>query len=305
MVLLNLFLTQLFIALGKTQGCHSCTPHPSMVYWVPTSKPPCLHPGQPIFEWPIKRNCSRLFLVHSDQISVDESGLIYAKQKLCFYFTSISVNYSIECGRKQLSGRFELGHPVFSKQRRVKRWLRRRNPDPTTIHFHQASYIKQLAESVPPGTLVETVNATHAAAQPIYYSLAVPQDSRSQNIFTLDTISGEIRLAKSLDREILDKHVLKVTAYERLDPAVSSSATVIVDVLDVQDNSPIFERDSYFADIREDAPVASQVGQHEKTVNLRTFSAVSIEVRRELHLPSFVLRPSLGALCAGQSHPLI
>ncbi|KAK6013383.1 hypothetical protein OSTOST_21304, partial [Ostertagia ostertagi] len=58
----------------------------------------------------------------------------------------------------------------------------------------------------------------------------------------------------SLDREILDKHVLKVTAYERLDPTVSSSVTVTVDVLDVQDNSPIFERDSYFADIREDAP---------------------------------------------------
>lgn len=69
-------------------------------------------------------------------------------------------------------------------------------------------------------------------------------------------VSGEIRLAKSLDREILDKHVLKVTAYERLDPTVSSSATVTVDVLDVQDNSPVFERDSYFADISEDAPVS-------------------------------------------------
>ena len=65
-----------------------------------------------------------------------------------------------------------------------------------------------------------------------------------------------MRLAKSLDRETLDKHVLKVTAYERVDPTVSTSTTVVVDVVDVQDNSPIFERDSYFADIREDAPVS-------------------------------------------------
>lgn len=119
--------------------------------------------------------------------------------------------------------------------------------------------MKELSESAAPGTLVVTVKAVHAADQPIYYSITAPQDSRSQNIFTLDTVSGEIRLAKSLDREILDKHVLKVTAYERLDPTVSSSATVTVDVLDVQDNSPVFERDSYFADISEDAPIGTTV----------------------------------------------
>uniref|UniRef100_A0A158P8W9 Cadherin-23 n=1 Tax=Angiostrongylus cantonensis TaxID=6313 RepID=A0A158P8W9_ANGCA len=259
MALLSLFLAQLSAVLGQAPECYSCVPHLNDIYWVAISKPPCLHPGQPIFEWPTGMSCSQLHDVHSDQISVDESGLIYAKQKFCFYSTFVFINYSIECGEKRLTGRFELGHPVFSKRRRFKRWLRRRNPHPTTIHFQQASYIKQLAESLPPGTLVETVNATHVASHPIYYSLAVPQDSRSQNIFTLDTISGEIRLAKSLDREILDKHVLKVTAYERLDPTVSSSTTVIIDVLDVQDNSPIFEKDSYFADIREDAPIGTTV----------------------------------------------
>lgn len=67
--------------------------------------------------------------------------------------------------------------------------------------------------------------------------------------------SGEIRLAKSLDRETLNNHLLKVTASDRLEPTLTASATVHIDVLDVQDNSPIFERDSYFAEIREDAPV--------------------------------------------------
>ncbi|KJH47963.1 cadherin domain protein [Dictyocaulus viviparus] len=228
------------------------------VYWISSSKPPCLHPGQPIFEWPTDPRCSQYHTVHSDQISVDESGWIYAKQKLCFYFTFVLIDYSIECEHKQFSGRFKIGHPMFSKSQRYKRWIRRRNPDPNTILFKQSSYIRELLESAAPGTLVETVNATHVAGQPIYYSLAIPQDSRSQNMFFLDTITGEIRLAKSLDREVLDKHVLKVTAYERLDRTVSSSATVIVNVLDVQDNYPVFERDSYFADIREDAPVRIQ-----------------------------------------------
>lgn len=78
---------------------------------------------------------------------------------------------------------------------------------------------------------------------------------RSLNLFLLDTVTGEIHVAKSLDRETLNRHVLKVTAYERLDPSISASTTVIVDLIDVQDNSPVFERNSYFAEIREDAPV--------------------------------------------------
>lgn len=68
-------------------------------------------------------------------------------------------------------------------------------------------------------------------------------------------LRGFVRVGKALDREILDRHVLKVMAYERLDPAVSASSSVIVEVLDVQDNAPIFERDSYYVEIREDAPV--------------------------------------------------
>lgn len=75
------------------------------------------------------------------------------------------------------------------------------------------------------------------------------------NLFSLDTITGEIRVSKSLDRETLNHHVLKVTAYERLNPSISASTIVIVDLIDVQDNSPVFERNSYFTEIREDAPV--------------------------------------------------
>jgi hypothetical protein len=76
---------------------------------------------------------------------------------------------------------------------------------------------------------------------------------RSANLFSLDTLNGEIRVAKPLDRETLAHHVLKLSAYERLDPQISASTTVIIDLKDVQDNSPIFERNAYYADIREDA----------------------------------------------------
>ncbi|CAJ0602376.1 unnamed protein product [Cylicocyclus nassatus] len=256
---LALLLLLLIVTVYVQSHKSCCIPHPTNIHWLSHAKPPCLHPGQPIFEWPGGSDCSQKLALHSEQISVDETGLVFAKQRLCFYSTIEVIEYTYKCKGDARTGRFKIGHPKFSKQRRFKRWLRRRNPDPNAIHFQQESYVKELLESASPGTLVVAVKATHAADQPLYYSLAAPQDSRSQNIFTLDTISGEIRLAKSLDREILDKHVLKVTAYERLDPTVSSSVTVTVDVLDVQDNSPIFERDSYFADIREDAPIGTTV----------------------------------------------
>lgn len=89
--------------------------------------------------------------------------------------------------------------------------------------------------------------------------MLAPEDSRSSDLFSIDTTNGEISIAKGLDRETLAKHVLKVTVYERLDPSVSASTTVIVNVLDVQDNTPIFEKDSYFAEIREDALIETTV----------------------------------------------
>ncbi|KAK6039615.1 cadherin domain protein, partial [Cooperia oncophora] len=254
MALLFLFLPQIASA---TASCHSCIPHPTNIYSMI-----CAIEDLPLFGTQVNRYSigpwARTVPGHLTSIPIRFLSMrrvwYLPNSVLCFYFTFEFIDYSYECDGKRLEAKLRIGHPIFSKQRRFKRWLRRRNPDPNTIHFQQESYVKELAESAAPGTLVVTVKAVHVADQPLYYSLAAPQDSRSQNIFTLDTLSGEIRLAKSLDREILDKHVLKVTAYERLDPTVSSSVTVTVDVLDVQDNSPIFERDSYFADIREDAP---------------------------------------------------
>ncbi|CAB3399016.1 unnamed protein product [Caenorhabditis bovis] len=157
----------------------------------------------------------------------------------------------------------KIGHSSLRRtqnfRKRVKRWARRRNPDANAVLFQQEKYVRELPEDTEIGSLVVSVKASHASNQPLYYSMVAPQDSRSQNIFTLDTMNGEIRLAKSLDREVLDKHILKVTAYERVDPTISASATVVVHVQDVQDNSPIFEKDSYFGEIREDAPIGTTV----------------------------------------------
>ncbi|VDK43754.1 unnamed protein product [Anisakis simplex] len=292
---------------------------------LPQSHSPCLHRGQPLFEWDLSgcvvRNFERF---HSTAISFDvESGLVFVEQgRVCFYSKPWLINYSLYCksdknfattGRGSIHrGSILVWHSRFSttmtntngwvsssisnshksgvveskrrsrgsdgsnqqvltlapsskdRLRRHRRWLRRRNPvsggGSSLITFQQDRYVVEMAENATVGTLICTVHAIHFHRdRTLFFSMAAPQDSRSANLFVIDTQTGSIRLAKSLDREVLDKHVLKVTAYERFEPTVSTSALVIVDVLDVQDNAPIFERNSYFAEVKEDAPIGTTV----------------------------------------------
>uniref|UniRef100_A0A9J2P375 Protocadherin-like wing polarity protein stan n=1 Tax=Ascaris lumbricoides TaxID=6252 RepID=A0A9J2P375_ASCLU len=238
----------------------SCSPQPDDIIWLPTSYPPCLHRGQPLLLWNTT-GCKSLFNIHSRNVSLDvESGLLFTERRVCFYSSVWHLQYSFECvGSENAHNKrtLQIGHRRFSRKSRNRRWLRRRNPTASPVHFQQDRYVVEVAESAPVTSLVTTIHATNMNGQPLHFSLAAPEDSRSANLFTLDTVSGEIRVAKPLDREMLDTHVLKVTAYERLEPFVSASTTVIVDVLDVQDNAPIFEINSYFAEVREDAPVST------------------------------------------------
>ncbi|PIC27301.1 hypothetical protein B9Z55_019604 [Caenorhabditis nigoni] len=253
--------------------CKPCAvPSSSSVIWLPASRPPCLHPGQPIIHWPDSSSSSDIVScpipglpdsIQSSQLSLLDDGLLLTKERVCFFDGPIDFHYNYICDGRVYQSKMRIGHSIASMKkleiRRTKRWARRRNPDANAVHFQQEKYVKELPEDTPLETVIASVKASHASSQPLYYSMVAPQDSRSQNLFTLDTMSGEIRLAKSMDREVLDKHILKVTAYERVDPTISASTTVVVHVLDVQDNSPIFEKDSYFGEIREDAPIGTTV----------------------------------------------
>uniref|UniRef100_A0A1I7ZMK7 Cadherin-like protein n=1 Tax=Steinernema glaseri TaxID=37863 RepID=A0A1I7ZMK7_9BILA len=241
-------------------GC--LVPDRVAVQWIAPSRSPCLHAGQTVFEWPKNSTspCGTPEWFHSDDLSFDpQSGLTFAKHRVCFYSRIWEPHYLFKCKNgKAKASRLRVGHTIYSKRRRMKRWMRRRNP-PSVIHFQQDRYVAEIPEDAAVKDFVLKVTAQHNGNQPLYYSMVAPEDTRSFNTFTLDTSSGEIWLAKPLDREALDVHVIKVTAYERLDPSVMASTTVVIDVLDVQDNMPMFERDSYFTEVREDAPIGTTV----------------------------------------------
>ncbi|XP_071780873.2 protocadherin-16-like [Centroberyx gerrardi] len=77
--------------------------------------------------------------------------------------------------------------------------------------------------------------------------------------FRLDRQSGVLSTSRRLDREKKPRYTLTVTAQDRGRPALSSTATVEVTILDINDNSPQFQSSSYTADVSEDVPIGSLV----------------------------------------------
>ncbi|XP_055081020.1 protocadherin beta-16-like [Periophthalmus magnuspinnatus] len=70
---------------------------------------------------------------------------------------------------------------------------------------------------------------------------------------------ADLILTKTLDREQQAVHNLILTAVDGGTPARSGTASIIVHVLDTNDNAPVFEKDNYDIKVMENSPVGSLV----------------------------------------------
>lgn len=77
--------------------------------------------------------------------------------------------------------------------------------------------------------------------------------------FQLNTASGALSTSRPLDRERKSSYILEVVAQDHGSSTLSSTVTVEISVLDVNDNSPKFSSSSYTIDVSEDAAVGSVV----------------------------------------------
>ncbi len=108
--------------------------------------------------------------------------------------------------------------------------------------FNPESYSFTVAENKPQGTLVGVVNAVDLDSPPynqFEYSL-VPSHG-SVNFFNIHPKTGEITTSIVLDREETSVYNLIVSANDLVDAEMSSTATVLVNIQDTNDNAPTFE----------------------------------------------------------------
>ncbi|XP_072039293.1 cadherin EGF LAG seven-pass G-type receptor 2-like [Amphiura filiformis] len=127
--------------------------------------------------------------------------------------------------------------------------------------FTNDIYNGEVDESAPVSTSVATVSAVDKDGDSTYilYRLTNANDN-GMDIFGIDEITGVIfvETAGLLDAEVISKYTLYVEADDtKLDVIRSASASVVVSVRDVNDNSPVCSDDS--VDIFEDAPIGRPV----------------------------------------------
>uniref|UniRef100_A0A4W4G0C1 Protocadherin-16 n=1 Tax=Electrophorus electricus TaxID=8005 RepID=A0A4W4G0C1_ELEEL len=77
--------------------------------------------------------------------------------------------------------------------------------------------------------------------------------------FQIDSSSGALSTSRPLDREKRHGYSLEVVAHDHGSPSLSSTATIKVTLLDVNDNSPKFSSRSYNIDVLEDTSVGTVV----------------------------------------------
>ncbi|XP_045469521.1 fat-like cadherin-related tumor suppressor homolog isoform X5 [Harmonia axyridis] len=131
--------------------------------------------------------------------------------------------------------------------------------------FNQISYNAQIKEDAQVGEVVVQVLATDLDSDKngkVTYSI-IGGDTQEQ--FAIDPDTGLISIADSLDREIISNYSLDILARDNGLPTLSRQTVVYIDILDANDNPPLFSQANYTAVVQEDKPIGHKILKFEIT----------------------------------------
>lgn len=128
--------------------------------------------------------------------------------------------------------------------------------------FSLPSYSVKAREDIPEGTVIAVISASDpdlGSGGEVRYTL-IPE-TEDDDTFEIDDLTGTIRIVKSLDFEDRQVHSLIVRAQDRGTPPLSSEVTLIVEVVDVNENlnPPAFHDFVVAASVLENQPVGTFV----------------------------------------------
>ena len=130
-----------------------------------------------------------------------------------------------------------------------------------TPDFSSSTYAAQIDENSVVGISIVTVNATDrdlGANGRVRYTL----HPEAQRLFRINEMTGEIVSKAVFDHESNAEVRFRVIATDSGSPPLSNTATVILQINDVNDAAPVFSEPSgYTFGVREDEPSGTQVGR--------------------------------------------
>lgn len=113
-------------------------------------------------------------------------------------------------------------------------------------------------ENKPVGFVIASLSAAdndEGVNGDVYYHLAAERDG----FFVIDQATGNLSLNQSLDYETVNKTSISVTAYDRGSPQQSTSISLVISVIDVNDNRPVFAPTAYRVSVLENVSLAHTV----------------------------------------------
>ncbi|XP_051936225.1 protocadherin alpha-8-like isoform X30 [Hippocampus zosterae] len=128
--------------------------------------------------------------------------------------------------------------------------------------FDKEVYSASLNENVPVDTLVIRVNATdmdQGANGEIVYSFGKEVDVKVTELFSIDSNTGEIKVIGHLDFEESKSYEIDIHASDKGTVPLTADKSVLITVIDVNDNAPEIELTSFSNSINEDAKIGTTV----------------------------------------------
>ncbi len=122
--------------------------------------------------------------------------------------------------------------------------------------FTKDIYSVMLNENAPIGTTVIQVNATdfdEGSNGDIVYSFGKNVNSKVRKIFDINTITGEITLEGPLDYEDKDSFEIDIQASDKGTVPHTTDKSIIIQIIDINDNEPEIEVTSFSSAIPEDS----------------------------------------------------
>uniref|UniRef100_A0A8C2KTC1 Cadherin 7b n=1 Tax=Cyprinus carpio TaxID=7962 RepID=A0A8C2KTC1_CYPCA len=171
-------------------------------------------------------------------ITTDEDtqeGVIFLQRPLD-YETKSSFSLKIEATNRNIDPQFLTFGP-FSDTAAVKVIVEDVNEPPV---FYPLIRKMMVSEAARVGTVIGTVSASDPDSSSSAIRYSIDRNTDLERFFNVDALTGVISTAKALDRELNSVHNLTILATENQDPSQVGRGIVLIRVMDINDNAPVF-----------------------------------------------------------------
>ncbi|KAG1953602.1 cadherin-7-like [Pimephales promelas] len=171
-------------------------------------------------------------------VSTDEEtqeGVIFLLRPLD-YETKSSFSLKIEATNRNIDPQF-LSFGPFSDSAAVKVTVEDVNEPPV---FSPRISKMVVSEAARVGSVVGAVSARDPDSSNSAIRYSIDRNTDLERFFNVDALSGVIRTAKPLDRELNSVHNITIFATENKDPSQVGRGIALITVMDINDNAPVF-----------------------------------------------------------------